>query len=141
MTIAIKVLLVKCPYLGSLLRRMPMSIHHWAAIVQMKMTIEGRICCKMPGSVVSRTPMPSHYRKNSRSPAINHRAPRVVKLTTLDHLLVWIDSHHLMALDLEVIFASCSGSWEYNSNILISYLRRTFAFRAHPSRTLWGSRP
>ena len=46
--------------------------------------------------------MPSHYLKNSRSPVINHRAPRVVKLTTLDHLLVQIDSHHQMALDLEV---------------------------------------
>ena len=102
MTIAIRVHLVKCRYLGSLLLRTLMTIHHWAAIVLMKMMIEGEICCKIPGSVVSRTPMPSHYRKNSRNPAINHRAPRVVRLTTLDHLLVWIDSHHQMASDLEV---------------------------------------
>ena len=39
------------------------------------------------------------------------------------------------------IFASCSGSLQCNSNTSISYLRRTFAFRANPPRTLGGSRP
>ena len=38
-------------------------------------------------------------------------------------------------------FASCSGSFQYNSNTLISYLWRPFAFRANPSRTPGGSRP
>ena len=102
MTVAIRVHLVKCRYLGSPLLRMPMNIHPWAAIVLMKMMIEGAICCKVPDLVVSRTPMPSHYRKNSHNPAINHRAPQVVRLTTLDHQLAWIDSLHQMASDLEV---------------------------------------